>query len=87
MAFEQANMLDGLNAWRLVIYELRKSRWVRASQLRRITKNVPKCDRLEDVPGHIMRYEANIKEYVAVAGDHVQPSDFEMKEDLHESLP
>ena len=85
--FGQANMLDGLNAWRLVVYDMRNSSWVRIAQLRKATKNVPHITRLEDVNQHIMKFEANIKEYVAAAGSHVQPPDYVMKEDLFETLP
>ena len=85
--FGQANMLDGLNAWRLVVYDLRNSSWVRIAQLRKATKNVPSVQKLEDVNMHIMKYETNIKEYVAAAGDHVRPPDSVLKEDLFESLP
>ncbi len=78
-AFDNANILDGLNAWRLVIYDMRNSRWVRTAQLRQLVRNVPKITRIDDVPNHIMKFEAHIKEYVAAAGEHVRPSDVEQK--------
>ena len=42
----QANMLDGLNAWRLIVYDLRNSNWVRISDLRQATKNVSQVSKL-----------------------------------------
>ena len=86
-ASKQANMLDGLNGWRLVIYEMRSSLWVRVRQLRQSCEHVPSIDTLEDIGPHTTKYEANIREYVAAAGAHVKPTDEEMKEDLMESLP
>ena len=86
-AFKQANMLDGLNAWRLVVYEMRSSMWVHIKQLRTACKHVKPIERLEDLGSHIMRYETNIRDYVAAAGKHVQPTEEDMKETLMESLP
>ena len=85
--FDQANLMDGFNAWRHLIYEMRNSSWVRIAQLRKLTKNVPRVTRIEDVSQHIMKYESNLKEYIAAAGEHVRPTDNVLKEDLAESLP
>ena len=59
--FDQAAILDGLNAWRLIVADIHKSRWVRLSQLRKAVRNVPSIKNLEEVSTAITRYETNIK--------------------------
>ena len=85
--FDDADLGDGLNAWRLLVYEFRSSAYVRTTQLRNAVKNVPKCTGLEQVSEHISRMERNIRDYVAIAGIERQPSPHDMKQDLLDSLP
>ena len=85
--FDDADLGDGLNAWRLIVYEFRSSAYVRTTQLRDAVKYVPKCTGLEHVSGHISRMERNIRDYVAIAGPERQPSSHDMKQDLLDSLP
>ena len=79
--------MDGLNAWRLLVYEFRSSAYVRTTQLREAVKFVPKCTGLEQVSGHISRMERNIRDYVAIAGNERKPIEADMKEDLLNPLP
>ena len=88
--FDGAGILDGLNAWRLVVSDIHKSRWVRLSQLRRAVRNVQPIKNLDEVSTAIVRFEANIKNYVealGAEGERKKPDDLEMKEDLLEALP
>ena len=55
--FDDADLGDGLNAWRLIVYEFRSSAYVRTTQLRDAVKYVPKCAGLEQVSARISRME------------------------------
>ena len=68
-------------------YHLRSSSCVRIAPFRRATENFPSVSKLEGINVRTTKYEANIKEYVAAAGEHVRPPDGVLKEDLFESLP
>ena len=85
--FEDAEILDGLNAWRLLAYESRSPAYMRTTQLRDAVKSVPKRTGLEQVSGHISRMERNIRDYVAIPGDEREPIEADMKEDLLNPLP
>ena len=83
--FDAAAILDGFNAWRLIMHDVRKSRWVRLQQLRKLVRNVPSITKIEDVVSGIAAFDATIKDYKAAGG--VEPDDIEKKADLLESLP
>ncbi len=83
--FDAAATLDGFNAWRLIMYDVRKSRWVRLQQLRKLVRNVPPITKIEDVVSGIAAFDATIKDYKAAGG--IEPDDIEKKADLLESLP
>ena len=84
-SFDEAGELDGMNGWRLVIYGMRKSRWVRLQQLRKLVRHVQPIARLEDVAAGILTFDKNIKDFVAAGGR--RPDDADMIADLQEALP
>ncbi len=84
-SFEEASELDGINGWRLVIHGMRKSRWVRLQQLRKLVRHVKPIARLEDVASGILTFDKNIKDFVAAGGR--RPDDADMIADLQEALP
>ena len=66
--FESAKMLNGLDAWRAVVLDIQKGRMIRLDQLRKIVRNPPSIVKLEDVNNGILKFETNIREYVATGG-------------------
>ena len=83
--FDGANILDGLNGWRLVINEMRKSRGIRLQQLRKLVRNPKPINKIEEVSAGITAFDRNIKEFEEM--QNVKMDDFEKKADLLESLP
>jgi len=84
--FDAADTLNGLDAWRRLIHDIRKGRWVNKERLRLLVKNVKPITRLEDVPAAIMAYDKNIKAYELVVGKGKIDED-DKKSDLLNSLP
>ena len=74
--------MDGSNAWRLLVYELRNSNCVRGTQLRDAAKFVPECAGPEQVSTHPPRIERNIRGDVATAGHERQPAEADTEGDL-----
>ena len=83
--FENAEELNGYDGWRLVVQEIQKGRSVRKATLRKLVKNPPKINKLEDVNAGMIKYRNILREYAAVEGKI--PDESEQKCDLLESLP
>lgn len=83
--FDAADTLNGLDAWRRLLHDMGKGRWVRKGQLRLLVKNVGPISRLEDVPAAIMACDKNIKAYELVVGTGKIDED-DNKSDLLNSL-
>ena len=83
--FESVNSLSGLDAWRAIVQEIQRGRNIRLAQLRKIVRNPPGINKVDEVANGIMRFENNIRDYVAAGGD--QPNPKEMKSDLLDTLP
>ena len=84
--FEGADVLNGLDAWRLVVNDIQKGRLVRTAQLRKLIRNPQQIAKLEDVDRGITRFENMHREYASVVGDRA-PHDDEKRTDLLECLP
>ncbi len=84
--FEGADVLNGLDAWRLVVNDIQKGRLMRTAQLRKLIRNPPQIAKLEDVDRGITRFENIHREYASVVGDRA-PHDDEKRMDLLECLP
>ena len=67
--FDGSDQLNGLDAWRGLSHDIRKSHKVRKEQLRQLIKHVPAIKALEDVPSAIMAYDSRIKQYELVVGN------------------
>ena len=83
--FDGADVLNGLDAWRRIIHHIRKNRWVRREQLRKLIKHIPKIAKLEDIESTIITYDNNVKLYQEASEKIVDPVD--KKSDLMEALP
>ncbi len=83
--FETADLLNGLDGWRLVVQDIQRGRNVRMATLRKLINNPPTIARVEDVAAGIVKYQNLIKEYKAVGGE--PPNEKEQKTDLLDSLP
>ena len=83
--FESVDMLNGLDAWRAVVLDIQKGRMIRLDQLRKVVRNPVNIVKLEDVNNGILKFENNIREYVAAGGE--RPNDREMKSDLLDTMP
>ena len=83
--FENANLLNGLDGWRLIVQDIQRGRSVRLATLRKLVRNPPRINKLEDVASGIVKYQNLIKEYRSVGGE--PPNDFEQKQDLLDALP
>ncbi len=84
-SFEEADELDGFNAWRLVIRSIRKSAYIHLATARRLVKYTPPIGSLEEIPAAIKRFDAVHKDFKLSGG--TPSSDSEKKTDLLESLP
>ena len=84
--FEGADMLNGLEAWRLIVKDIQKGKNMRICQLRKIIKSPPQIAKIEDVDRGITKFENLHREYADVVGDRA-PHDDEKKTDLLECLP
>jgi len=84
-SFEEADELDGFNAWRLVIRSIRKSAYIHLATARRLFKYTPPIGSLEEIPAAIKRFDAVHKDFKLSGG--TPSSDSEKKTDLLESLP
>ena len=85
VAFENSGMLNGFDAWRAIVQEIQRSRFIQLNRLRKIVRSQPPIVKGEDVSNGILKFENNISEYVAAGGE--RPNDKEMKNDLLETLP
>ncbi len=83
--FESADMLNGLEGWRLVIQDIQRGRAIRMQTLRKLVKHPPVITKLEDVAAGMLRYQNLLKEYEAVNG--ILPSAQEQRSDLLDTLP
>ncbi len=83
--FEGAELLNGLEGWRLVVQHIHQGRKVHKAMLRKIVKNPPAITKLEDVAMGITRFENLMKDYKAAGGQ--LPDEPELKEDLVNTLP
>ena len=77
--FDGADILDGLNGWRLIINEMRKSRGIRLQQLRKLVRNPKGIAKIEDVSAGITSFDRNIKEFEEMT--NVKIDDDEKKAD------
>ncbi len=84
-SFESVHALNGLDAWRVIIQEVQRGRNIRLAQLRKIIRNPPHIGKVDDVANGILKFENNIREYVAAGGD--EPNEKEKKSDLLDTLP
>ncbi len=84
--FEGADVLNSLDAWRLVVNDIQKGKLMRTAQLRKLIRNPPQIVKLEDVDRGIARFENIHREYADVVGDRA-PHDDERRTDLLECLP
>ena len=82
---EGADMMNGLDAWRLVVQHIHSGRNVRLAQLRKLVRQPKPITKLEDVAAGITRYEKVLKDFEAAGG--TPPGEQEKKSDLTESLP
>ncbi len=81
--FEGADVLNGLDAWRLVVNDIQKGRLMRTAQLRKLIRNPPQIAKIVDVDRGIARFENIHREYASVVGDRA-PRDDEKRMDLLE---
>ncbi len=84
--FETAEVLNGLEAWRLIVRDIQKGKTVRMCQLRKLIRNPPHIAKLEDVDKGLIRFENLHREYADIVGDRA-PHDDEKRTDLLECLP
>ena len=84
-SFQQAPMFQGLDGWRRVMFDINKGRDIRLAQLRKVVRNPPHIQRVEDVANGITRFDNIIREYVDAGG--TRPGDKELKSDLLDALP
>ena len=84
--FRGADVLNGLEAWRLLIIDFRKGSWYRKEALRRACKSVPPISKLEDIPAAVAQYDQRVKDYEAVTFKG-KIDDDERKADLLQALP
>ncbi len=66
--FEGAELLNGLDGWRLVVQDIQRGRTVRRASLRKLVKNPPAVTKLEDVVAGMARYQNLLREYRSVGG-------------------
>ena len=83
--FDSVDTLSGFEAWRAIVQEIQKSRGIRLAQLRKVVRGQPKIAKTEDVASGILKFENNIRDYVAAGGE--RPNDKELKSDLLDTLP
>ena len=83
--FEGADLLNGLEGWRLVVQDIQRGRSIRMATLRKLVKHPPHVTKLEDVASAMLKYQNVLKEYKAVDG--ILPSEEEQKSDLLDTLP
>ncbi len=83
--FESADMLNGLDGWRLVVHDIMRGRTIRMATLRKIVKQPPQITKIEDVASGMLKYSNLLKDYKAVDG--ILPSEGEQKIDLLGTLP
>ena len=82
---EGADMLNGFEGWRLVVQHIHQGRKVHKATLRKLVKNPPNINKLEDVAMGITHFENIMKDYKAAGGQ--LPDEIELKEDLVNTLP
>ena len=83
--FDGADVLNGLDAWRRLVTDIHKNRWVRREQLRNLVRHIPKINKLEDIVAACTTFDNNIKLYQEASGKTVDPED--KKADLMGALP
>ena len=83
--FGQARMLNGLEAWRLVVIDIHRGRDIHISTLRDATRKVIPMRGLEEIGNGITRYDNLVRDLTMAGGD--RPGDQEMKQVILEALP
>ena len=83
--FELADDLDGFNAWRRVVQDIRKSRNIRLAQTRRAVRNPPSVKDVGHIAQAVKNFDAIHKAY-REAGGTIHDAQ-EKKLDLLESMP
>ena len=83
--WEGADPLNGFDAWRRVVQHIHQGANVRLGNLRRLVKNPPKINKLEDISAGITRFEAIMKDYELASG--APPKGIELKNDFLKTLP
>ncbi len=66
--FESADMLSGFEGWRLLCQHISSGQQNRRATLRQMVRNPPKINKLEDVAGHITKFDNVMREYVLTGG-------------------
>ena len=75
--FDGADILDGVDGWRLVIQHIFQGAQTRKGLLRKSVKNPPAISKLEDVPSGITRFASIMKAYTGAGGS--PPEGHELK--------
>ena len=83
--FDGADILDGMNGWRLVVQHIFQGSQARKALLRKAAKSPPAINKLEDVPSGITKFIGIMKAYKYVGG--VPPEGHELKTDFLDALP
>ncbi len=83
--FELAPLLNGLEAWRIVVQGIHRGRDNRHAALRKMVRSLPAIHRLEDVDQGITSFDNTLRKYEACGGQ--RPGDDDLKTDLLDSLP
>ncbi len=83
--FQLAPELNGLEGWRAVVASIHRGRENRQAELRKLIRNPPAINKLEDVERGIVNYDNLIREYEACEG--IPPTKAERKDDLLDMLP
>ena len=66
--FEGADMMNGLDGWRMIVQHIHSGRNVRLAQLRKLVRQPRPITKLEDVAAGITRYEKVLKDFEAAGG-------------------
>ncbi len=83
--FQLADTLNGFEGWRLIVALIHRGRENRQAELRKLVRNPPAINKLEDVESGITAYDNLIREYIACDG--TAPTPTEKKTDLLDMLP
>ena len=66
--FEAATSLNGIDAWRRLVNDIYKTRYIRRETLREQVKTFPPMRKLEDIEAAIRTYDNNVREYESANG-------------------